>query len=478
MGCIVISEYDKEILAGVARCDLTAFAKVMSEDYLIGWVHREICETLMRFYIDVIEKRSPRLIITMPPRHGKSQIVSRFFPAWLFGVNPDIQIIAASYSADLAQRMNKDVQKIMDQPEYARVFPWTSLSSQRNAGGRTGAIRTMNLFEIPRRRGSYRSVGVGNGITGMGCHILNIDDPIKDRNDADSPTIRRKVWEWYTSTARSRLAPGGGVILTQTRWHEDDLAGRLLQKSATGEGEHFDIINYPAIAEHDEPHRKKGEALHPERYPISELQKLMKAVGSRDWEALYQQHPMPVTGGIFKREWFRFYIPGDEPKQFDQVIQSWDLSFKKTDTSDDVAGGVLGRLGADIYLLDCDSRQRGFVETKMAFEVMWNKWPQALAKIVEDKANGPALIDSLARTVPGIIAWKPRGSKTERANSVAPVVEAGNFWVPDPRFCPWSQRYIDQMCNFPGVTHDDMVDMTTQGIDYLITNMSNDSSWS
>ena len=469
---------DREILNMEARSNLAAFVLSMHDDYLMGWFHLDLCITLMKFYLDVKAGKRPRLIINAPPRHGKSQVVSRDFPPWLFGVDPDIEVIASSYNQELANDMSRDVQSIMKQEEYRTVFPNVNLIERKSKKTKVTAAQSAKYFEIPGRKGRYKAAGVGSGITGRGAKIAIIDDPFKDREEADSPTIREKVYNWYTSTFRTRLAPGGGIIIMHTRWHEDDLVGRLLMKAANGNGEKFDLINYPAIAEHDEPHRKKGEALHPERYDLTELESIKVAVGSRDWEALYQGHPVPATGGIFKRKWFRFYIPGEEPKQFDQVIQSWDLSFKKTDTSDDVAGGVLGRLGADIYLLDCDSRRRGFVETKMAFEVMWNKWPQALAKIVEDKANGPALIDSLARTVPGIIAWKPRGSKTERANSVAPVVEAGNFWVPDPRFCPWSQRYIDQMCNFPGVTHDDMVDMTTQGIDYLITNMSNDSSWS
>lgn len=469
---------DREILNREARSNLAAFILAMHDDYLMGWFHRELCVRLMQFYLDVRAGKRPRLILNAPPRHGKSQILSRDFPPWLFGVNPDINIIAASYNQDLANSMSRDVQAIMKQEEYGNVFPKVNLLERKSKVTKVTAAQSAKYFEIPGRKGKYIAAGVGSGITGKGATIAIIDDPFKDREEADSPTMREKVFNWYTSTFRTRLAPGGGIIVMHTRWHEDDLVGRLLMKAANDNGEKFDLINYPAIAEHDEPHRKKGEVLHPERYDLRELDAIRKAVGSRDWEALYQGHPVPVTGGIFKRNWFKFYIPGEEPKQFDTMIQSWDLSFKKTDSSDDVAGGVLARLGANVFLLDCDARQRSFTETLKAFEVMYAKWPDALAKLVEDKANGPALIDTLSRTVPGIIPRNPRGSKVERANAVAPFVEAGNFWIPDPRFCPWSQKYLDQMCNFPSVPHDDMVDMTTQGLDYLINQMSNDSAWS
>lgn len=469
---------DKSILNREARSNLAAFILAMHDDYLMGWFHREICTILMQFYLDVRAGKRPRLIINAPPRSGKSQIISRDFPPWVFGVCPDISIIASSYNQDLANSMSRDVQAIMKQEEYGKVFPKVNLHEKKSKKTNVTAAQSAKYFEIPGRKGKYIAAGVGSGITGKGATIAIIDDPFKDREEADSPTIREKVYNWYTSTFRTRLAPGGGIIVMHTRWHEDDLVGRLLQKAATDNGEKFELINYPAIAEHDEPHRKKGEPLHPERYDLQELESIKKAVGSRDWNALYQGRPTPAEGGIFKRQWFRFYIPGEEPKQYDQMIQSWDLSYKKTNTSDDAAGGVLGRLGANIYLLDCDSKQRGFVDTKKAFEIMWEKWPAALAKLVEDKANGPALIDELSRTVPGIIPIKPRGSKEERANAVAPTVEAGNFWIPDPRFCSWSQKYLDQMCNFPNDTHDDMVDMTTQGLDYLLSRMNKDSLWS
>lgn len=448
--------------AALARKNLLAFTKATFPGYRIGWVHREICARLMLFLASAMEGGSPRLMLTMPPRHGKSELVSRRFPAWALGVNPDISIISASYSDALARRMNKDVQRIMEAPEYSEIFPGTRLSDSK----RSGAVKTQGLFEIPGHSGSYRSTGVGGGITGMGADILVIDDPLKDRAAADSPTVRAKVWDWYTSTAYTRLSPGGGVLVTVTRWHEDDLAGRLLEAMTQEGGDEWTVVNYPAIAERDEQHRKTGEALHPERYPLDALERIRANVGEYDWGSLYQQHPTPRAGGIFKRDWVRHY--DDAPAVFDRVIQSWDLTFKDAETGDFVAGLVLGQIGADIYVLDCEHSRIDFVGQIRAILRMTAKWPRATAKVVEDKANGPAVIAALRSRVPGIVAFNPHGNKVQRANSAAPVVESGNLLL--PRKAPWLREFEDELFSFPGSEHDDLVDALDQGILYITQN--------
>lgn len=453
--------YDRG-LCELSRKNLLAFVKFTMPEYSIGWVHREICARLMKFYVDVMHKRSPRLILTMPPRHGKSQIVSRHFPAWCFGLNPNINIIAASYATDLSRRMSRDVQKIMDSYLYSRVFPDTFLAKSPFANSRKKKIRNADIFEVIRGNGGYRAAGIGTGITGMGCEILDIDDPLKDRKSAESPNVRDNIYDWYTSTAYTRLAPGGGVLLTLTRWHEDDLAGRLLEKMASNDGDTWEIINYPAIAEEDEPHRKKGEPLHPARYDLEALAKIRRAVGSYEWEALYQQHPSCKKGGIFKKDWFKVYYT--IPRVFDFMIQSWDFTFDDTDSSDNVAGTVWGVIGSDIYLLDCDCRQMDFVTQVKAMRRMTNKWPEATGKVVEAKANGPAIISSLGREIPGLIPFMPQGSKKARAFAASPTFEAGNVWVPDKSIATWVEDYIKELTRFPTAPHDDRVDSTTQAI--------------
>ena len=444
----------------LASTTLIGFLLATSPTYQMGWVHAEICGELEAFLAAVRRKESPRLLLTMPPRHGKSEIASRRFPAYALGRDPDLSIIATSYSADLASRMNRDVQRIIDDEAYRAIFPGTRLCGKSSGEG----IRTADLFEIVGHRGVYRSAGVGGGITGMGGDIILIDDPIKDRAEADSPTIRNRVWDWYTSTLYTRLAPGGGIIVIQTRWHMDDLAGRLLEAQRSGQGDAWRVVNFPAIAEEDEPYRKAGEALHPERYPLEQLQAIRAAIGSRDWAALYQQRPAPDGGAIFRAEWLRFWLPKDLPQSFDRLCISWDMTFKDGDDSDYVVGQVWGRKGADFFLLDQVRARMGFTATLAAFRALADKWPQAQRKLVEDKANGPAVIDSLRHAVPGIIPVEPDGSKIARAHAVTTFFEAGNVRIPHPSVCGWVADYVAELMSFPAAPHDDQVDATTQAL--------------
>lgn len=444
----------QEIRIAKARKSLAHFTTYTKPDYLMGWVHKEICDMLDEFLEAVKEKKSPRLIITLPPRSGKSELVSRRFPAYAFGRFPDLQIIATSYSSDLSQRFNRDVQRIIDDEKYLEVFPETTLNGSRvRPDSRGSYIRTSDLFEIVGHAGAYRSCGVGGGITGQGADILIIDDPIKDRAQAASKTIRDSIWDWYTSTAYTRLSPGGGVIVMATRWHTDDLIGRLIQRM--GEGDTFRIVNYPAIAEHDELHRKAGEALHPERYPLSTLLQIQKTIGSRDWEALYQQHPVPDGGALFKLEWFRRWTATSLPPEFDHTLMSWDMTFKDSKNSDYVVGQVWGKKGPNFYLLDQVRGQWDFVKTKEMVRVLAHKWPRVVRKLVEDKANGSAVISELKSTVSGFVPITPTESKEARASSVTPYFEAGNVFIPEDSAAPWVPHYVSELLEFPAGSHDD-----------------------
>lgn len=454
---------------------MVGFVYATMPTYQMGWVHERICAELDAFLQAVMEKRSPRLMITCPPRSGKSELASRRFPAYVLGRCPNASIIATSYSADLASRMNRDVQRIMTEEAYARIFPGSALSDKNVRSTAQGSyLRNSDIFEVVGHHGVYRSAGVGGGITGMGCDIAVIDDPLRNRQDADSPTIRQNLWEWYTSTLYTRLAPGGGVIVMLTRWHEDDLAGRLLQAQAQGEGDEWRVVNFPAIATEDElPYRRKGEALHPERYPLEALERIKQAIGTRDWEALYQQHPVPDGGAIFKDEWLqRVWLPKDLPARFDSVIMSWDLAFKSTDASDFVVGQLVGRHGGDYYILDQLRGRWSFTESvtqvKELAERARARFPRTAPRIlIEDKANGPAVIDALKHEVSGIVPVEPDGSKEARAHAVTALFEAGNVLLPDRSLAPWVDEYRLELTRFPSGAHDDQVDATTQALRYL-----------
>lgn len=770
------------IRQNIARQSLLGFILYTFKDYKAGWVHEEICQKLDDFLEAVKHKESPRLMLTMPPRSGKTEIVSRRFPAYVFGRYPDTSIIATSYSADLASRNNRDVQKVMDDIEYSKLFPSSSLYGKNIRSVSQGTyLRNSDIFEVVGHKGVYKSAGIGGGITGMGGDILIVDDVFKDRSEADSPTIRNKVYNWYTSTLYTRLSPGGGILIIMTRWHPikddtpvlttkgwkkhgelkvgdyvfgidgkpvevkhvtepvwcdvkistetegiicskthswavksrpeykakvleagellkinkqrtlprikplefenkislpidpywlglwlgdgdkrapiircgkhyykhcestvysykkrrcsrgnyfytytgqgirkhlaelnlinnkhipdiyktasihdrlqllaglidsdgdksnnlyrfantniklyqdvkdivhslgmvcskdmivnkkntltfnkykrhfdclrfcfsptmeipckieykkinklckkergikaslalenecgwgrcittdapdglylvgktlipthncDDLCGRLLEKDK--DAKKWEVIEYPAIATHDEKHRKQGEALHPERYSLDELLQIKSDIGSRDWEALYQQKPTVDGGTVFKNEWFKYWTT--LPTKFDTMITSWDMTFKGTDGTDYVVGQVWGRKGADCYLIDQVRKRMSFTETLHEFIKLSNKYPKAIKKLVEDKANGSAVIDTLKHTVQGITPVEPDGGKVSRAYAVTPMLEAGNVYIPSPLIYKWVDDYVTELTNFPVVAHDDQVDATTQAL--------------
>lgn len=406
-------------------------------------------------------------MVFMPPRHGKSELVSRKLPAFVYGKYPDAAIIAASYSADLAQRMNRDVQRIIDGPAYGELFPETLLFGKNIRTVASGSyLRNSDIFEIVGHRGSYRSAGVGGGITGMGGDYIVIDDPIKNREEANSLTYRNKLWDWYTSTLYTRQEKDAAILVTLTRWHEDDLAGRLLDAMKTPDGDKWEVVCLPAVREFDnctyDP-RNEGTPLWEDKYNSKSLAGIKATVGGYEWGALYQQRPAPQEGAMFKREWWQYWkeIPGD---LFD-FLQSWDCTFKDKNTSDYVVGQVWARSRknpANRYLLDQVRARMTFTETVQTVRGLSAKWPQTTRKLIEDKANGTAVMDVLKKEIPGIVPVEPMGGKVVRAHAVTAVVEAGNVYIPDVSIASWVHDFIEELASFPSGVHDDQVDAMTQ----------------
>jgi len=446
----------------LSRESMEYFTTWTFPEYEVNWHHRLIFDVLDKFiHTDEIK----RLMIFAPPRNGKSEIVSRRFPAFLFGINPKIKIIACSYSSDLTSMMNRDVQRIIDSNEYKKIFPDVLLngSNVRTSGN---WLRNSDIFEIVNHGGVYRSCGVMGGITGQGCDILIIDDPIKNQEEADSKVYRDKIFDWYASTAYTRLEKDAKIVLMMTRWHEDDLAGRLLDAAKNPDADQWVVVKFPAICEEKEKERDIGEALWPTKYSLETLGTIKATVGARVWNSLFQQRPSASEGGIFKRQFWRFYEAF--PSKFDKIIQSWDLTFKKKDDNDFVAGHVIGKIGANIYLLDRIHARMSFTESLVAVENLSMKWPDARAKYIEAKANGDALVDILKDKVPGLILVEPKGGKYARANAITPYHEAGNLFLPSPKICAWVSEFIEQHANFPNDKHDDDVDAFSQGVTNLV----------
>ena len=487
---LALSDLELEQLAAAALCErarrgLIWFTTYTKPDYLAGWFHHKLAKVLDKFLADVVARKSPRLIIMAPPRHGKTELTSRRFPAYALGKYPDLSFIATSYASDLASSINRDVQRVIDCEEYQKVFPGTTLWGKNIRTVADGSyLRNSDIFEVVNRRGVYKSAGVGAGVTGRGGEILLIDDPVKDAAEAHSQTVRDGIWEWFTSTLYTRCAPGGGILLIMTRWHEDDLAGRLLENMKKG-GEHWDTFKFPAIAEQDEYdeltgelHRHKGEALHQERYDIGLLRRIERGtsdtpgVGSRVFASLYQQNPSAAEGNIFKRENWKWVTPMKavsamdhaERKQYfyelgiQRVIQRWDTALGEKKQNDFSACVTLGIAKSRYYVIDVWKAQMEFPEVKRQVQVLFDKWKPSKV-IVEGggSASGKAVVQTMKReTRVPIYEAITATDKVLRADTMSPNQESGLVYLFEGE--EWSADFIDQCANFPNIKHDDDVD--------------------
>lgn len=405
------------------------------------------------------------LIVELPPQHGKSTFITETFPAYYLMKNPEKLAMVVSYSEELYKKFGrKNREKFRT---YSESLFDLKISSD---------TASVSEWGIDGHLGQLYSTSILGGATGRGSSLLIIDDPIKNRAEANSKTIRDKIYAEWQDTFYSRLSATGSVIIIMTRWHEDDLAGRLLKEGNLPWVE----IKIPAIAEEgDLLGREIGEALAPEIGKDEEWAKQTKAVsGSRGWASLYQQRPTPAGGDIFRRSWAKFYVPTIEmrtklglsddvailPDDLDRQVQSWDCTFKNKETSDYVAGHVWGQKAADYYLLDRHHERMGIVETMKAIQSMTTRWPNAHAKYVEDKANGSAVIEMLQKKIAGMVPVNPDGGKEVRAYAVSPFWEAGNVYLPHPLWKQWSDEILDELESFPNGAHDDDVDAMTQAL--------------
>ena len=401
-----------------------------------------------------------RLIISIPPQEGKTQLARASVVRHL-ATHPHTRVVYGSYGTSLARKHGRWVR------DNIAANPWLGIQP---AYGH----QAVDDWRLEGHDGGVLSVGVGAGLTGNPADLVLIDDPVKDREEADSQTYQERVWSWWTDTVSTRLAPGASVVVIMTRWHERDLAGRLL---AAEDGHLWRVINIPAIAENDDPlGRQPGEPLQSAR-GHRDWAAIKRRVGSRGWNALYQGRPAPAEGGMIKRDWWRYY---DQPLWveldngsrrtlgMDQVLLSADLTFKGTDQSDYVAIGVWGKRGPDAFLLDQDRGHYDFPTTLLRLEAMAARWPDATLKIVEDKANGPAALAMLRQKLSGLVAEIPQGSKVARTAAVSPLIEAGNVHLPHPSLCPWVDDFVEEFAAFPNGAHDDQVDQTTQALNRLL----------
>jgi predicted phage terminase large subunit-like protein len=433
-----------EIL-GLAAIDLACYSVALWPGFEVAEHHRIIIEKL-----EAVERGEiKRLMIFMPPRHGKSLLATQLFPAWYLGRRPDRGIITSSYSQDLADDFGRRVRNFLDEPLHRATFPKCKLSEDSRAANRFGTTAG----------GTYFSVGVGAAITGRGAHLMLIDDPIKGAEEARSETVRRSLKEWYSSVARTRLQPGGAIVIIQTRWHEDDLAGWLLNEHG---GEGWDVLSLPAIAEMDEPFRKEGAALWPERFPVSELELIRRESGGAVWASLYQQRPAAAEGAIFKRDHWRYY---DQLPEMKRVILSVDTAFKTGTENDYSVIATWGEGQTGFYLLSLWRDRVEFPRLKQTLVSIAEQWKPRNV-LIEDAASGQSLIQELrdSTSLP-VKPIKVDRDKTARAYAVTPLCEAGRVYL--PQSAPWLMQFLDEHSNFPNSRFDDTVDTTTQALNFL-----------
>jgi len=345
-----------------ARRDLLAFTRYVKPSYRVNWHHRLLCSYLDR----LIAGELNRLMVFMPPQHGKSELVSRMLPAYALGRDPTARIIGCSHTAELAQSLNRDVQRVMDGEAYRRLFPETTLPGRfAKSDSRAAFKRTTDLFEVVEHRGYLRSAGVGGAITGMGFTLGVIDDPFKSREEADSPRYRQKVWDWYANDFYTRRSGDASILLTHTRWHRDDLAGRLLRQQAEREADQWEVLSLPAIRTHEEPThpddtRQPGQALWPDFMPADELEKA-RLQDAKAFAALYQQDPAEAGGAEWDESHFGPWIwcpPEQWPESFDLRVVCVDPSKGKSDKQGDYSAIIFVGVKNGLVYVDADLERR------------------------------------------------------------------------------------------------------------------------
>ena len=435
--------------------------------------------------VDAFAAPDARVIISIGPQEGKTERVTKTGALWALHRDPDLRIGIASYAQSLAEGFGREIRNWITTNDGTDGTLDLGLRIARD----NGAARR---WQLAGHRGGVICVGIGSGLTGRPLDALFIDDPFADAEQADSAYYRDRVWDWWQAVASTRLAPGAPVILILTRWHEDDLAGRL---TAAEDGHLWQVINIPALADH---HPERGETDILGREPgqwlqsargrtVAEWEAIRVRSGVRVFNALYQGRPAPDAGNVWQRGWWRRYttpVWSQAPDgsyrvhDMDEVVTSWDMTFKDTKGSDFVVGTVLARRGAAVWMLDQVHARLSFTDTVAAFTAQTEKWPQATAKLVEDKANGTAVIDTLRSKIPGIVAVTPHESKYARANAVAPYVEAGNVLLPDKAIALFDvDGFIDEAAAFPNAAHDDQVDAMSQGLARLLGDSNGAAAW-
>ena len=454
----LIGDIDKKKGTLAAKDDLIAFCQYMESDYIVGRHHRILARLLME-----IEKRDKdRVCVNLPPRHGKSHLTSTYFPAWYIGRNPTHKVMMASHTGDLAVDFGRKVRNLIATAAYKSVFPEVSLAKDSKSAGRWNT----------NHGGEYYACGIGSALAGRGAHMLIIDDPHSEQDVINGNfSVFQRAYEWFTYGARTRLMPGGAIAIIQTRWHQDDLTGRVTKDMLdVPDSDQYEVVEFPAILEVEDKEtlRIVEKALWPEFFDLTALRATKASMPAFQWNAQYQQNPTGEEAAIIKRNWWQQWTLDDPPK-CEMLIMSLDSAAEthnKADFTSITTWGVFMNEETDMHniiLLNAIKERLEFPELKTRAMKEYGEWePDAF--IVEKKSSGVALYQELRRMGIPVQEFTPHrgtGDKMARLNSVSDIVKEGLVWVPQKR---WAEEVVEEVAGFPFMSNDDQVDTTVMAL--------------
>lgn len=465
----------KELLKKESRKHLLRFTLSTMPSFRPAGFHRRYYDVLTKFANGEIKK----LMVFMPPQHGKSEGSTRRLPAFIMGKDPNKRMAIVSYSATKAKKFNREIQRIIDSPEYHEIFPDTVLFGSDYCKTKEQYLRTSEECEIVGHRGSFKTVGVGGPLTGDPVDILIMDDIYKDAKSAWSQTVRDGISDWYDTVAETRLHNDSQQLMVFTRWHEDDLAGRLIEKQGIyDEDENPDgwvIVTYRAIKEGGPTEydpREDGEPLWPERHSLHKLEQVRNRA-PRTFEALYQQRPTAMGGNIIKRDWFGHVSVAEFNRMYHNEPMVFFLDTAYTSKQSNDPTGIIStcKIGADLYITHAEKVLMKFPDLirHIVPYVKAHGYSTRSTIRIEPKANGISVIDEL-KDKTGLNVTQtpsPKDDKETRLNVASPSVECGRVILVDG---PWNEAFIDEVCGFPAKPHDEYVDVLCYAVDFHLDN--------
>jgi predicted phage terminase large subunit-like protein len=443
-------ELDNRRRMTAAQQDFLAFIALVDRQYKFGTHLKRLGYLLM----DAEQGIKDRLAVSMAPRMGKSTMISVYYPAWYLGRNPTHKVLIASHTADLAVDMARKVRNLMQTELYRKCFPGVAISADVKAAGKWTTNQGGEMFAL----------GVGGAIAGRGGDIIIVDDPISEQAIKSGNFDQLDtVYEWFVSGLRTRLMPGGRIVVLHTRWHQRDLIGRILKDSAMNpEADQYEMFEFPAILYADDP--EKAKSLWPEQWTLESLLRTKASMPAWQWNSQYMQDPTAAESAIIKRDWIRWWTRS-EPPEVEYIIQSWDTALTTNTRSD---WSVCQTWGVwtneddktqNMILLNTVKGKWEFPELKVAAHAQFAQWqPDTL--IIEAKASGQPLIDELRRSQIYVQGFSPgKGQdKIARLNAVSDMFSSGQVWFPETR---WAQDTVEEILAFPSGLHDDETDCAT-----------------